>query len=157
MNQRNKGIIPRSPVLLEKLIVLQLVKKCPAFYSTWWFNTVSTTAHSMSLSGARLCPWSPIYLTLILLTWSIGWAPNSIPIYSYIQQDATLHSLFISGDCSTCFGCYFHPSSGAHTTVSTASGICHTITDICRYRGRVGTGLSVLWVAHATHRTLKNV
>jgi hypothetical protein len=26
-----------------------------------------------------------------------------IPIH--IQQDATLHSLFISGNCSTCFGC----------------------------------------------------
>ena len=74
-----------------------------------------------------------------------------IPIY--IQQDATLHSLFISGNCSTCFGWDFHPSSGAHTTVSTASGICHTVTAICRYRGRVGTGLSVLWVAyaHGTH------
>jgi hypothetical protein len=35
-----------------------------------------------------------------------------------------------------------HPSSGAHTTVSTASGICHTVTAICHYRGRVGTGLS---------------
>jgi hypothetical protein len=80
---------------------------------------------------------------------------NSIPIY--IQQDATLHSLFISGNCSTCFGGYFHPSSGAHTTVSTASGICHTVTAICRYRGRVGTGLSVLRVAYATHRTLKPV
>jgi hypothetical protein len=40
------------------------------------------------------------------------------------------------------------PSSGAHTTVSTASGICHTVTAICRYRGRDGTGLSVLWVAY---------
>ena len=80
--------------------------------------------------------------------WRIGWAPNSILIYSYIQQDATLHSLFISGNCSTCFGWYFHPSSGTHTTVSTASGICHTVTAICRYRGRVGTGLSVLWVAY---------
>jgi hypothetical protein len=39
----------------------------------------------------------------------------------YIQQDATLRSLFISGKCSTCFGWYFHPSSGAHTTVSTTS------------------------------------
>ena len=57
-----------------------------------------------------------------------------IPIY--IQQDATLHSLFISGNCSTCFGWYLHPSSGAHTTVSTASGICHTITATCFYRGR---------------------
>jgi hypothetical protein len=73
-----------------------------------------------------------------------------IPTYVYIQQDATLHSLFTSGNCSTRFGWYFHPSSGAHTTVSTASGICHTVTAICRYRGRVGTGLSVLWVAYAT-------
>jgi hypothetical protein len=87
-------------------------------------------------------------LTFILLMWRIGRAPNSIPIYSYIQQDATLHGLFISGNCSICFGWYFHPSSGAHTTVSTASGICHTVTAICRYRGKVGTGLSVLWVAY---------
>jgi hypothetical protein len=35
----------------------------------------------------------------------------------------------------------------------TASGICHTFTATCRYRGRVGTGLSVLWVAYATHST----
>ena len=69
-----------------------------------------------------------------------------IPIYA--QQDATLHGLFICGNCSTCFGCYFHPSSGAHTTVSTASGICHTVTAICRYRGGVETGLSV----HSTVR-----
>jgi hypothetical protein len=75
--------------------------------------------------------------------WRKGWA-NSILIY--IQQDETLHSLFISENCSTCFG--FHPLSGAHTSVSTASGICHTVTAICRYRGRVGTSLSVLWVAY---------
>jgi hypothetical protein len=50
---------------------------------------------------------------------------------------------------------YLHPSSGAHTTVSTVSVICHTVTAICRYRGRVGTGLSVLWVAYATQSTLK--
>jgi len=45
-----------------------------------------------------------------------------IPIY--IQQDATLHSLFISGNCCTCFGWYLHPSSGAHTTVSTVTATC---------------------------------
>jgi hypothetical protein len=71
--------------------------------------------------------------------------------YTYIQQDATLHSLFVIGNCSTCFGWYLHQSSGAYTTVSTASGICHTVTATCRYRGRVGTGLSVLWVTYATH------
>jgi len=50
-----------------------------------------------------------------------------IPIY--IQQDATLHYLFISGNCSKCFGWYHHPSSGAYTTVSTASVITHTVMD----------------------------
>jgi hypothetical protein len=43
-------------------------------------------------------------LTFILIMWIIGRASNSIQIYSYIQQDATLHSLFISGNCATCFG-----------------------------------------------------
>jgi hypothetical protein len=42
---------------------------------------------------------------------------------------------------------YHHPSSGAQITVSTASVICHAVTASCRYRERVGTGLSVLWVA----------
>ena len=60
-----------------------------------------------------------------------------IPIY--VQQDATLHSLFIYGNCSTCFSWHLHPSSGAHTTVSTASGTWQTVTAPCRYRGRVGT------------------
>jgi hypothetical protein len=63
----------------------------------------------------------------------------------------------LSGNCFTCFGWYLHPSSGTHTTVSTASGICHAVTAICRYRGIVGTGLSVLGVAYATHNTLKPV
>ena len=43
------------------------------------------------------------------------------------------------------------------TTVTTASGICHTVAAICCYRGRVGTGVSVLWVAYATHSTLTPV
>jgi hypothetical protein len=35
----------------------------------------------------------------------------------------------LSGNCSTCLGWYLQPSSGAHTTVSTASGISHTVMD----------------------------
>jgi hypothetical protein len=72
----------------------------------------------------------------------ISWYNSNIQIY--IQQDAKLHSLFISENCSTCFKWYLHPSSGVHITVSTACGICHAVTATCRYRGRVGTGLSVL-------------
>ena len=55
-------------------------------------------------------------------------------ILIYIQQDATLHNL--SENCSICFGWYHHPSSGAQTTVSTASDICQTVTATCHYRGR---------------------
>jgi len=51
-----------------------------------------------------------------------------------IQQDATVHSLFISVKRSTCFGWYFHPSSGAHNTVFTVFGINETITVTCRGR-----------------------
>jgi len=38
------------------------------------------------------------------------------------QQDATYSVYYITVGSSTCFGCR-HPSSGAHTTVNTASGI----------------------------------
>jgi hypothetical protein len=66
------------------------------------------------------------------------------------QQDAQFTEFILSENCPTCFAWYHHPSSEAQTTVSTASGICHTVTATCRYRGRVGTGLSVLWVAGTT-------
>jgi hypothetical protein len=121
-----------------------------------WLQIIQFTRHTHSRSSPAGTNYVPISLTLILLMWRIGRAPNSIPIYEYIQQDATLLSLFIAGNCSTCFGWCFHPSTGVYTTVSTASGICHTVTAICCYRGRVGTGLSVLWVAYATHSTLKS-
>jgi hypothetical protein len=45
-----------------------------------------------------------------------------------VQKDATIYSLFISVNYSTCFGWYLHPPSGAHITVSTASGISVTVT-----------------------------
>jgi hypothetical protein len=60
-------------------------------------------------------------------------------ILIYIQQDATLHCLLYLETALHISGWYYYPSSGAQTTVSTASGICHTVTATCRYRGRVGT------------------
>jgi hypothetical protein len=75
----------------------------------------------------------------------------------YIQQNATLHSLFYLETALHVSGGTTTHHQERKTTVSTASGICHTVTAICRYRRRVGTGLSVLWVAYATHSTLKPV
>jgi hypothetical protein len=61
---------------------------------------------------------------------------SNICVYPTICNDT---QFILSGNCSTCFGWYHHPSSRAQTTISTASGICHTVTAICRYRGRLGT------------------
>ena len=76
-------------------------------------------------------------------------------ILIYIPTRCNITQFILSGNCSTGFGWYHNAPSGAQTTVSSASGICHTVAAIYRYRGRVGTGLSVLWVAYATHSTLK--
>jgi len=64
-------------------------------------------------------------------------------ILLYISNKMQRHTgLFISGNCSTCFGWYLHPSSGAHTTVSTASGICRTVTAPSRWRYSPGWALA---------------
>jgi hypothetical protein len=60
------------------------------------------------------------------------------------QQDATIYSLFISVHCSTYFGWYLQPSSGAHVTVSTASGVIKTAN--ATYRERDWTGTSWTWL-----------
>ena len=69
-------------------------------------------------------------------------------IYSYCRISVSLFyyskiyptrcnvtQFILSGKCSTCFGWYHHSSSRPQTTVSTASGICHTVTANCRYSG----------------------
>jgi hypothetical protein len=56
-----------------------------------------------------------------------------------IERDAPIYSSCMSVNSSTCFGCYLHPSSGAHVTVSTPSGICKTVTATCRERDWAGT------------------
>jgi hypothetical protein len=54
--------------------------------------------------------------------------PHESSSYSNIYPTRCNATQFIlSGNCSTCFGWYLHPSAGAQTTVSTASGICHTV------------------------------
>jgi hypothetical protein len=75
-------------------------------------------------------------------------------ILIHIQQDAMLHSLFYLEAALHVAGGTITHHQERKTTVSTASGICHTVTANCRYRGRVGTGLSVLWVAYANSSTI---
>jgi len=57
---------------------------------------------------------------------------NNILIYIYPTR-CNVRQFILSVNCSTCFGLYLHPSSEALTTVSTASGICHTVIAIFRW------------------------
>jgi hypothetical protein len=79
---------------------------------------------------------------------------NNIPIY--IRQDAKLHSLFyLETALHVLCGAITHHQE--HIQLYLQHLVFHTVTAICRYRERVGTGLSVLWVAYATHSTLNPV
>ena len=53
----------------------------------------------------------------------------SILLYKF-QQDAHVTEFILSDNCSTCFGRYYHPSPGAQTTITTASGNCYTVIDL---------------------------
>jgi hypothetical protein len=66
-------------------------------------------------------------------------------ILIYFQQDATLHSLFISGKLL-----YMFRVVSPTIIMSTHNCIysiwyLSTVTATCRYCGRIGTGLSVVW------------
>jgi hypothetical protein len=49
------------------------------------------------------------------------------------QQDAHVTEFILSDNCSTCFGRYYHPSSRAQTTVTTASGNRYTVIDRVKF------------------------
>jgi hypothetical protein len=51
---------------------------------------------------------------------------NNILVYKS-QQYAHVIEYILSENCSICFGSYYHPSSGAQTTVTTASGNGYTV------------------------------
>jgi hypothetical protein len=84
---------------------------------------------------------------------------SSYSNYSNIYPTRCNVTQFIlSGNCTTCFGWYLHPSSGAQTTVCTASGICHAVTATCSYRGKGGKLNKVkLWqlFAYTTQRIIQ--
>jgi hypothetical protein len=61
-----------------------------------------------------------------------------ILLYSDIYPTTCNVTQFIlSGNWSTYFRWYIHPSPAAQRTVSTASAICRTVTATCRYSGRL--------------------
>jgi hypothetical protein len=101
---------------------------------------------------------NPICHLLVLLGDLTFMGPCIVSIFQYISNKMQRYTVYlyletalhVSGGTST------HHQERIHS-VSAASGIYHTVTAICRYHGRVGISLSVLWVAYAIHSTLKPV
>jgi hypothetical protein len=115
-----------------KLIAIELVEELCALQGTnYQTHTCPSFAHILRhIFSTHLCI---IYSNTVFPT-----TTRSMYMPIIIQRNATIHSLFISVNCSTCFGWYFDPSSGAHVTVSTPSGISTNVTATCRERDWTG-------------------
>jgi hypothetical protein len=70
-------VTPQTRVFLEKLTVLQLVKKFPAFYGTRTLITVLTTVSHMSLSQANPIHALTVYFFNIHLNIILPSTPRS--------------------------------------------------------------------------------
>jgi hypothetical protein len=92
-----------------------------------------------SLSGSRMLPimYEALSRCRRNFAFDVQGSVHRKRIPEHNQQDETLHSLFISVNCSTSVGYHVHHQE--HKTVSTASVNCLAVTATCRYRGRVST------------------
>jgi hypothetical protein len=78
-------------------------------------------------------------------------------ILIYIQQDAMLHSLFyLETALHVLGGTITHHKGGKQLYLQHLVFFTPLLLS-APYRGRDGTGLSVLWVAYTTHSTLKPI
>jgi hypothetical protein len=61
--------------------------------------------------------------------------PCNVIIFYYINPniDAHVTEFILSDNCSTCFGLYYNPSSGAQTTETTTSGNRYTVIDRVKF------------------------
>ena len=66
---------------------------------------------------------------------------NNILIY---PTRCKITQFTLSGSCSKCFGWYRHLSSGAQTTLSTASSVCHTVMDRVKFTDKVDILVDIL-------------
>jgi hypothetical protein len=53
---------------------------------------------------------------------------STLEVSNIYPTRCNVMQFILSGNRSTCFSWYLHPSSAAQPTVSIASGICHTVT-----------------------------
>ena len=93
---------PWSRVLLEKLLVLQLIKKFPAFYGTRKFITVLTSARQLSFT-------LHIYLLTRITCLAYKATPSFLTAISERKKEALILCSRFSGTCiCNPLTCYFY-------------------------------------------------
>ena len=80
------------------------------------------------VKSAALFSWNVLVACCFPFTFSdvLYKVNKNVPPYKS-QQDAHVTEFILSDNCSACFGRHYHPSSGAQTTVTTASGNRYTV------------------------------
>ena len=103
-------------------------------YCVYWAGfrhfTEPLPTNVAGLSCFVLKPLSIAYLVILwyhrmLISAAISNNNNNYYYSNICPTRCNVTQFILSGNCSTCFGCYHHPSSGEQTTVSTASGTYH--------------------------------
>jgi hypothetical protein len=96
--------------------------------------------HTNSLYKNGFSPVSPKpFLLDLTLT-----GPCVLRISQYISNKIQRNTVCLIWKLLYMFRAVPHLSSGAHVTLSTASGICHTVIATCHYRWRDGTSVPTL-------------
>jgi hypothetical protein len=105
--------------------------------TNWWIHirihlNITPPSHSSSFEFCKMFPnqndeylsFFPIFSALLCYLRSLYFAYiNNCPTWCNCMQ-----SIFVLlQNHSTCFGCQLHPSSGVYKTVTTVSGIGHSV------------------------------
>jgi hypothetical protein len=94
---------PRSVIFLNKIIVSQIVKKCPEFCRTRRFVSVFTRVSHLSLSSARLIQSTPCCLNKCQLTQWKNCLVNFYPLTTEISIEIHVPYYLLMNYLSTCY------------------------------------------------------
>jgi hypothetical protein len=130
--ERNRILVEKikgwkSVVILMYVIILKLMLKVIGCASVSWFNPLNTELN-------------PICHLLILLGDLTLMGPCILSIFQYISNKMQRYTVYLYLETA------LHVSDGTSTHHQERIQLylqhltCHTVTAICRYRGRVGTG-----------------
>jgi hypothetical protein len=116
-------------------------KYTPQRYATWQAQSTLTSQSHRTIKEITL--WTKRWDTIIkfnIFNVSIHGSVhlNNILLHKS-EQDAHVTELILSDNCSTCFVCCYHASSGAQTTVTTASGNRYTVVDKVKFTDKKST------------------